>query len=250
MPRTARIRSASRIYHVMLRGINKQQVFYDHEDYEYFKNLLQRVGQISEMQIYAYCLMGNHIHLLVREGKEPLEISFRRIGAAFVYYYNLKYDRVGHLFQDRFKSEPVESDAYYLTALRYILQNPVKAGLCEHPEDYVYSSAREYLSGCDGITETGFPESFIGKAELQAFLREPNDDTCLEMPEETNKHVTDTEACRLIRAEFGTMQPSPGKAKDRAAFNLSVQRLLRTGISIRQLGRLTGLSKKIIENSK
>ena len=66
MPRKARIRSASRIYHVMLRGINKQQVFYDHEDYEYFKNVLQRVGQISEMQINAYCLMGNHVHLLIQ----------------------------------------------------------------------------------------------------------------------------------------------------------------------------------------
>lgn len=84
--------------------------------------------------------MGNHVHLLLREGKEPLSQIFKRLGVRYVYWYNWKYKRTGHLFQDRFKSEPVEDDTYFLAVLRYIYQNPVKAGLCEKPEEYQWSS--------------------------------------------------------------------------------------------------------------
>ena len=73
--------------------------------------------------------MGNHVHLLIQEGNETtLGDVFRHIGSAFVYWYNIKYERVGHLFQDRYKSEPVEDEAYLLTVFRYILMNPVKVG--------------------------------------------------------------------------------------------------------------------------
>ena len=73
--------------------------------------------------------MSNHIHLLLKEGEEDLGTLFKRIGASYVYWYNWKYNRTGHLFQDHFKSEPVEDDTYLLTVLRYIHQNPLKAGI-------------------------------------------------------------------------------------------------------------------------
>ena len=250
MPRTARKRAESNIYHVMLRGSNRQQIFCDDEDYQVFHDVLQRVKQISGMELHAYCLMGNHVHLLIRETGEPLETIFRRIGAAFVYWYNMKYDRVGHLFQDRYRSEPVESDEYYLTVLRYILQNPVKAGLCHWPEEYAWSSAEEYLNGYSGITDTRFARLLLEESELRTFLKEPNEASCLDVEESSAKHVTDTEAEHMILAVFGTMTPTPGPAKSRAAFNESVQKLLQAGISIRQLSRLTGLTKKVVENSK
>ena len=145
MPRAARRKSESGIYHVILRGMNRQQIFYDEEDYAYFIHLLDRFQDISHYELYAYCLMGNHIHLLLKTGEEPLDRVFRRIGASFVYWYNLKYQRVGHLFQDRFRSEPVEDDQYFLTVLRYVFRNPVKAGLCTKPEEYPYSNIREYI---------------------------------------------------------------------------------------------------------
>ena len=90
MSRTARQKSSTDIYHVILRGINRQQIFYDEEDYEYFISLLDRFKNISHYEIYAYCLMGNHIHILIKTPEEPLEKIFRRIGASFVYWYNLK----------------------------------------------------------------------------------------------------------------------------------------------------------------
>lgn len=127
MPRKARIESKSGIYHIMLRGINRQQIFEDDEDFEKFLWVLKDVKQLSRFKLYGYCLMGNHIHLLLKPENEPLELIFRRIGSKYVYWYNLKYQRTGHLFQDRFKSEPVENISGFFVVLRYIHQNPVKA---------------------------------------------------------------------------------------------------------------------------
>ena len=89
----------------MLRGINRQDIFEDEEDFLHFLTVLKECKAICEFEIYAYCLMTNHIHLLIKSGKEPLALVFKRIGSRFVYWYNLKYRRSGHLFQDRYKSE-------------------------------------------------------------------------------------------------------------------------------------------------
>ena len=129
VPRAARIKSKSGIYHIIMRGINRQTLFNDEEDFAKFIQTLQRYREICEYNLYAYCLMGNHLHLLLKEGKDPLETVMRRICGSYVLWYNKKYDRVGYLFQDRFKSEPVEDEAYFLTVLRYIFQNPLKAGV-------------------------------------------------------------------------------------------------------------------------
>ena len=145
MPRQARKKSQTGIYHIMLRGINGHQIFVDSEDYEKFLEILKDCKAISEFEIFAYCLMSNHIHLLLKEVKEPIEQIMKRIATRFVYWYNIKYQRAGHLFQDRFKSEPVENDEYFLTVIRYIHQNPVKAGICKKPQDYNYSSYNEFF---------------------------------------------------------------------------------------------------------
>ena len=129
MPRKARAKSKTGIYHIILRGINRQKIFNDNEDKKRLLETLLRYKEKSKYQIYAYCLMDNHIHLLLKEGEEPLAQIMRRIGGSYVYWYNHKYERVGNLFQDRFKSEVVEDDTYFLTVLRYIHQNPAKAGI-------------------------------------------------------------------------------------------------------------------------
>ena len=250
MPRKARQKNESRIYHVMLRGVNRQQIFYDEEDYTCFINMLKHYKMICGYRLHAYCLMGNHIHLLIQENEEPLEKIFKRLGAAFVYWYNAKYERVGHLFQDRFKSETVNGDAHFLIVLRYILRNPVKAGLCTQVEEYPYSSAGAYLCDADDITDKELALSLAAKGELSAFIKEEENDKCLDVEETVRSHLTDTAACELIVREFGVLTPSVGKAKERAALNASIRRLLAAGVSVRQLSRLSGLSKKIIENSK
>lgn len=250
MPRRARIKSRTNIYHIMLRGINRQQIFYDKEDYRVFESILRHYKSICDFRLFAYCIMGNHIHLLIRTGSVPLEKIFKRIGSAFVYWYNCKYERVGHLFQDRYKSEAVLTEQYYLTVLRYILRNPVKAGICRHPAEYPYSSCYEYLSMNTHLTDTEFTFSLIAAEQLKEYILEDNDDECLEI-NEMPRRCSDAVAKELIYQEFGCFSPPVGEAKgqQRQLLNESIRKLIKSGISIRQLSRLTGISKKIIENA-
>ncbi|SNS77668.1 Transposase IS200 like [Anaerovirgula multivorans] len=99
--------------------------------------------------------MGNHVHLLLREGRKGISLSMQRICSSFVYWYNWKYDRFGHLFQERYKSEVVENEAYLITVLRYIHQNPVKAGITNTVKGYKWSSYHEYIDK-QNIIDTEF----------------------------------------------------------------------------------------------
>ena len=123
----------------MLRGINRENIFGDEEDRLYFMHALDHCKEVSGFRLYAFVLMTNHIHLLIEPAGEPLDMIFRRIGIRYAMWYNKKYQRVGHLFQDRFRSENVETDLYFMTVLRYILQNPMKAGMETAPGDYRWS---------------------------------------------------------------------------------------------------------------
>jgi REP element-mobilizing transposase RayT len=153
MPRQERKKSGTGIYHVMLRGINRQDVFEDEEDYLQMIACLQGIAERRDENgvpveplciLYAYCLMSNHLHLLVREQTEDISSVMKRLGIAYAYYFNKKYQRSGHLFQDRFRSEPVNTMEYFVTLLRYIHQNPVKAKIVPSPRDYLWSSFHEY----------------------------------------------------------------------------------------------------------
>ena len=249
MSRTARPISPYGVYHVILRGVNRQQIFYDEEDYSAFSHILGHYKYVCGFRLYAYCLMGNHIHLLIRTGEEPLSTVFKRIGVAFVNWYNLKYERTGHLFQGRFKSDAVCSDRYFFTVLRYILQNPVKAGICKRPQDYPYSSAMEYFGARKGITDVRFALEFMGLQDFAAFLAAPNDDSCMEIEEAPRKRLTDAAAVELIRREFGAITPTAACTRNKEKFRASIKKLLSEGIGSRQLSRLTGISRNAIKNS-
>ena len=246
MPRTERRKSASGIYHVMLRGINQQQIFEDEEDYLRFLSVLRECKEESEFKLYAYCMMGNHIHILLQEGKEPLEIIFKRIGCRFVYWYNLKYQRVGHLFQDRYKSEAVEDDAYFLMVLRYILQNPMKAGIEDQPGNYRWSSYGSYAGKQDGLTD---PEMAIrmlgGRESLLQYLAEKNEDQMLDIVER-RRGLTDEQAKTVMKriSDCDSVSAFQGLADKRQKEVLSS--LLAEGLSVRQAARLTGVPKTTV----
>ncbi|WP_330571508.1 transposase [Serpentinicella alkaliphila] len=95
---TLREKSESGIYHVIIRGANRQEIFHDDEDCLRFLETLEKYKVKSAIKIYGWCLMNNHIHLLIEEGKEELSTTMKRIGVSFVGYYHLKYDTTGHLF--------------------------------------------------------------------------------------------------------------------------------------------------------
>ena len=247
MPRQARRKSESGIYHIMLRGINQQQIFEDEEDGFRFLETLSKYKEQCGYEIYAYCLMGNHVHILLKEGKENLTLVLKRIAGSYVYWYNWKYRRCGHLFQDRFKSEPVEDDAYFLTVIRYIHQNPIKAGICKNIDGYKFSSYNEYINK-PNLVSVDFCLGIIDKEQFIEFNNEFNDDICLDI-RDNDFRLTDDEALKIIWKICKCKSVSDFQKLDKIKRNYYIEKLYKHGLSIRQISRLTGLSRKIVENN-
>ena len=157
MPRTARKKSNSGIYHIMLRGINRQIIFEDDEDRVKFIDILKHYKQKCGFNIFAYCLMDNHVHLIIKVNNDSLKSIMKRIGVSYVYWYNWKYKRSGHLFQDRYKSEVIEDDSYLLSLVRYIHQNPIKANITPIIGEYPWSSYGEYIRNPHIVSHFVFP---------------------------------------------------------------------------------------------
>ena len=246
MPRQARKHAESGIYHVMFRGIDRQLIFEDKQDYLFLLEIIQECKDICNFELYAYCLMGNHVHLLIKTLDDSLETIMKRIAGRYVYWYNVKYKRIGHLLQDRFKSEPVEDVAYFLTVLRYIHQNPVKAKMCSKPKDYAFSSYAAYI-GNDDLVDTDFALSMLPLDEFVSFNNAANEDRCLDVSDKTRQAVTDDQArdfihkvsrCQTI-AEFQNLEQ-----QKKAQF---IKKIHAKGVSVRQLSRLTGTSKGMVE---
>jgi REP element-mobilizing transposase RayT/TusA-related sulfurtransferase len=145
MTRQARTYGESGIYHIMLRGNECKEIFIDDEDRQRFVSTVFDKAFEEKAEIYAYCLMDNHVHLLFGEVANNFGRLMKRINVSYAYYFNKKYKRIGHLFQDRFRSENIGSDAYILEAVRYIHNNPVKAGMVKTPGEYCWSSYGDYI---------------------------------------------------------------------------------------------------------
>ena len=260
MTRQTRKKSLSGVYHVMLRGINKSDIFHDRMDYVKFRKLLEQASYpVDELgrpvpprcQFFAYCMMTNHVHLLVKEESDDIATLIKRVGGAYAQYYNLKYERVGHLFQDRFKSEPVESDAYFITLLRYIHQNPVAAGLTKDVISYEWSSWHEFLTkGTVPIVRTDEVFERIPFEDLVGLVNEPLPKTTVILEYNTTGHRrSDEEVSAFLCETFSLRTP-----KDLALY--SSERIADIayqakdfGASIRQLVRLTGISFHHIRKS-
>ena len=143
----------------MIRGINRQDIFDAPEDYRKFIETLASLREVvsDDMQtkictchIYAYCIMPNHVHILIHEKDWTISQCVKYIADIYVRYYNKKYGRIGHLLQDRFKSEPCNDSGYFIVLMRYIHPNPVKAGLAKTAKEYCYSSwGNDYLGLAD-----------------------------------------------------------------------------------------------------
>lgn len=245
MPRRSRQLSSSGIYHIMLRGINRQAIFEDDADGTRFLEILAEYKMVSNYRVLGYCLMGNHVHLLLLVEGEPLSTILRRIASKYVYWFNAKYDRVGHLFQERFKSEPVEDEAYLLTVLRYIHRNPIKAGLCSLPEEYGLSSYHDYMGG-RGIVDTDYILAMTNRERLAEYTREETDDVCLDMEEHPRRRLTDEAARDVIERLSGCSSVAGFQQLSAESRNAVLPKILREGVSIRQASRLTGLSVGVI----
>ena len=260
MPKQARQASGTGIYHVMMRGINHQIIFEEQENYYQFLNTLDMMALSYEPDgtpfgrnyiLYAYCLMSNHIHLLIREREDNIGMAIKRIASSYVYYYNHKYSRDGHLFRERFESEPVNDIAYFVTFLRYIHQNPVKAGIVNKVNDYEFSSWHEYedkKSTLFPLCDTHTVLNRVSFDELTELVNDPlsDDVTCIDIEDASKGRPSDDHVMMLIKEKTGATNSSafqqlPADIKKSVLIELKGKRA-----SLRQLERLTGISKSMI----
>lgn len=143
-------------YHLTIRGNNKEPIFINDECYIRYMGILQGYQKICGFRIYCYCLMPNHVHLLLESSElAPISKIMQRINTRYTIYFNNKFNRTGHVLEGRYKSKIIDSDEYFLQVSLYIHLNPVKAGLCRLPEEYIYSSASNYA----GLVRKEFVET-------------------------------------------------------------------------------------------
>lgn len=167
--REARKLTQSKLYHVIIRGINRQDIFFDNQDKRKFKKELKKAKEKFEYSLYAYVLMPNHVHLIIYDKDNNLSKIMHSILVSFSEYTNKKYKRNGHLFQNRFKSKPIENNEYLKTAIKYIHYNPEKAGIGSYNE-YEWSSYKEYTNkNSYDLTDTDYVLKVMKETNKQYF---------------------------------------------------------------------------------
>ena len=242
MSRLAREISPTGLYHIVFRGINKQHIFEEETDYLKMSQILQELKADHCFEIYAYCFMSNHVHMLLKE-KKTGEISqiMKRVLTRYAMYFNKKYQRTGALIANRYKSQPVEIDEYFLSVIRYIHQNPIKAGLTNNVKDYRWNSYNEYIDGDKHLADTEFVLQTISQKEFIEFHLETETDVFLV----SDKLKTTDEAIRRSIMKKLNIEPHQINTFDRETRNALLHEL-KDKYSIRQLERVTGISRGII----
>lgn len=147
MSRAWRIEFDGALYHVLSRGNEQREIFTDEEDRLSFMEMLGEIADRFDIKIYAYVLMTNHYHILLKTEKANLSASMQWFGVTYSRRYNIRHGRSGHLFQGRFKSFLIENDAYLMRLSCYIHRNPLRAGMTERLADYKWSSYLTYAYG-------------------------------------------------------------------------------------------------------
>jgi len=259
MPRTSRQQSSTGIYHIMLRGINRQSIFEDEEDKLRFVDILRLCKEPCGYEIFAWCLMDNHVHLVIRFTDKPIDVSIKKIGIKYAYYFNRKYERSGHLMQDRFKSETIEDNAYLYTVVRYVHMNPVKAGICDRPEVYKWSSFRQYLFDAGVVhtvpvyrfADTESVLEMFGADEFVKFAKAGSNDICLEIEEPYGgRRMSDEKARTIMSNVTGCKNSSEFQRLGFAERRFMFIELYDAKLNVLQISRLTGISRSVIIRAK
>lgn len=150
------------VYHVISRGNNRQQIFSDSRDYFRYLDLWRKYKAEMDFEVYAYVLMPNHVHWLIKTGLTPLSEIMHRTHSTYARWFNHRHERVGHLFQNRYKSIVCDTDNYLLVLARYIHLNPVRAGLVKEILHYPWSSYPGYCGHEDALLNTSFLLQYFG----------------------------------------------------------------------------------------
>lgn len=178
MPRKARSLSQTNYFHVMVQGINRSYIFKKDDEAKEYISLLYKIKEDYKLDIITFCVMQNHVHILIKALKtEELGTFMKRVNLSYSIFYNKKYNRVGYVFRDRYKSQEINSITQLYICMRYIYNNPIKANLCTNPKDYPYlkydSNIYENIKELDGSFKFIEYENNIDIKEIvQQYIKE------------------------------------------------------------------------------
>lgn len=254
MPRKVRQKSSTKVYHVILRGNAKQDIFLEKQDYNKFIKGICNTKEKYQYELYAYCLMTNHVHLIIYDKMDNLSKALQSLTVSYSSYWNKKYERVGHLFQDRFLSKNVETESYLKNLCRYIHHNPYKSGMAEM-EEYPWSSYKEYVTENKIIDERQILLLF-GDCKQEALKKfvmfhkaNMEEDRMKDFIEyEMVERLNDEQARQYIAEILNLKNIQEITLYDRIKRNEYLKKLKDVqGVSKVQIARLTGLSRKMID---
>ena len=176
MPRLPRSYIKTSFFHVITQGINKSYIFEKAEDIKYYIKIMYHLTKEQKIKIIGYCIMNNHAHMLIEtEEIEELSKYMQRLNTKYGKYYNKKYNRVGYVFRDRYRAEGIYTEEYLYNCLKYIYNNPVKAGICKKAEDYPYSNYKRIdkeLNENYAFIDVDDNDKDIGEEIIEKFLKE------------------------------------------------------------------------------
>jgi len=256
LARLQRKYSKTGYYHIMLRGNERKKIFCDEEDRQKFIEIIQKKKIATDILLYAYCLMDNHVHMVLRDDKNEISTIMKGIATSYAMYFNNKYGRVGHMFQNRFKSEAIEDDAYLIEVIRYIHNNPVKACIVENPAQYKWSSYQHYISPdkTRTIVDADYILRMIAENQIEAvkelirFTMERNDFQCLDQDEGIRTLEEGKAYLEQYMKKNWTAVDKVEIDKDKRIVNDLIVELRRnTSLSIVKIALLLGVNRGMVE---
>lgn len=241
MPRKARIVSETAYYHVISRGNNKQIIFESDNDYRHFIEIVFQYSKKWKVKIPAYCLMNNHIHLLIYDPETNISNFMKGVNQKYAQYFNNKYGRIGTLFQDRYKSLAITDKQYLQTVFMYIIQNPARAKICS-TKRYKWNSYKEYSKKNSNIDEKSW-KPIIGDIENINYLISQKDGEILFFSKDP---INNFQIRETLKHNFGIANPYAIQRMDIDFQKNAIRYLKHMGLKIKDISRITGISKNIV----
>lgn len=256
MPRTSRFYSNSKVYHIIFKGIDDQTIFYDDQDRKFFLKQIPITQNKFNYIVYAYCLMVNHVHLVIKCEDEFLASAMKSLLVRYVHYYNKKYKRKGPLMQNRYKSKKVENIRYFLDLCRYVHRNPQNAGIAL-TQDYEWSSYKEYIGKAKLINKKAllnYLNNDIDKFVKYTLEKNSIEEVNSYMEYEMIDKLIDEQLIKYIMKKFDidNVDEIPeyfkNQSKDKIDKNLKEISNIK-GTNVTQVARITRLGRRYIEKA-
>lgn len=257
MARNLRKFGEQRKNHVIIRGVNKQDIFLDNQDKKKFLNELVTIKEKFYCELYAYVLMPNHVHLQICDKEENLSKIMHSLQIRYASYFNKKYDRIGHLFQDRYKNKIIENDDYFFNCIKYIHSNPEKAFIT-NMDKYKWSSYNAYITNNNTLVDidsvlTKLDENKINAIEkFKKYHREYRKNEINDYIEfELQNKLTDEQLIEALKEKWDMSSVQNVQQYNNTIIKKLISEvIIEPYISVNQLARVTGVSRKLIMKIK